>query len=210
MKVLIWIVCIFVACFLKAIIFGDHSMGFLPTFLYFTVFLAIAKILCSKWDDHRTKREQDTNQQESNSRSKQENGTTSLQSPITNSLENVQTSAENYTTLHEDQFESEADTLPVQITIESDSSGESNDSPQIEPYGIIETTHEESCLLVDQENKSGESEESIPLKDEGEIFNNAVNVETRLPPIRFCLKCGFELLPGSAFCSKCGTRIHRE
>lgn len=29
------------------------------------------------------------------------------------------------------------------------------------------------------------------------------------PPIRFCLKCGFELIPGSAFCSRCGTKIQQ-
>jgi len=28
------------------------------------------------------------------------------------------------------------------------------------------------------------------------------------PPIRFCYKCGFELLPGSAFCSVCGAKIN--
>lgn len=30
------------------------------------------------------------------------------------------------------------------------------------------------------------------------------------PPIRFCRKCGFELIADSAFCSKCGTAIVKE
>ena len=29
------------------------------------------------------------------------------------------------------------------------------------------------------------------------------------PPIRYCMKCGFELIPGSAFCSKCGKKIQQ-
>ncbi|MBR2934242.1 MAG: DUF805 domain-containing protein [Oscillospiraceae bacterium] len=32
----------------------------------------------------------------------------------------------------------------------------------------------------------------------------------KLPPIKFCRKCGFELLDGSEFCSKCGTPIVKE
>ena len=33
--------------------------------------------------------------------------------------------------------------------------------------------------------------------------------ETR-PPIRFCRKCGFELIVGSSFCSRCGTPVVEE
>lgn len=34
--------------------------------------------------------------------------------------------------------------------------------------------------------------------------------QTEPPKIKFCRKCGFELLEGSAFCSKCGTPIAKE
>jgi len=33
--------------------------------------------------------------------------------------------------------------------------------------------------------------------------------EVSPPPIRFCHKCGFELLPGSVYCSVCGAKIQR-
>lgn len=36
------------------------------------------------------------------------------------------------------------------------------------------------------------------------------SVQEEKPQIRFCRKCGFELLPGSAFCSHCGTKIGEE
>lgn len=35
-------------------------------------------------------------------------------------------------------------------------------------------------------------------------------VSEEKPPIRFCRKCGFELIAGSEFCSKCGTAIVKE
>ena len=34
--------------------------------------------------------------------------------------------------------------------------------------------------------------------------------QTEPPQIKFCRKCGFELLDGSEFCSKCGTAIVKE
>ena len=30
-----------------------------------------------------------------------------------------------------------------------------------------------------------------------------------LPEIRFCYRCGFELIPGSDFCSRCGAKLDK-
>lgn len=38
--------------------------------------------------------------------------------------------------------------------------------------------------------------------------DSAVMPEVK-PDIRFCRKCGFELISGSAFCSRCGTKVIR-
>lgn len=35
-------------------------------------------------------------------------------------------------------------------------------------------------------------------------------VQEEKPPIRFCRKCGFELITDSGFCSKCGTAVIKE
>lgn len=35
-------------------------------------------------------------------------------------------------------------------------------------------------------------------------------VSEEKPPVRFCRKCGFELIEGSAFCSHCGTAVIKE
>ena len=35
-------------------------------------------------------------------------------------------------------------------------------------------------------------------------------VSEEIPRIRFCRKCGFELIDGSEFCSRCGTAITKE
>ena len=35
-------------------------------------------------------------------------------------------------------------------------------------------------------------------------------VQEEKPPIRFCRKCGFELIEGSEFCSSCGTAVIKE
>ena len=35
-------------------------------------------------------------------------------------------------------------------------------------------------------------------------------VSEEMPRIRFCRKCGFELIDGSEFCSRCGTAIKKE
>ena len=35
-------------------------------------------------------------------------------------------------------------------------------------------------------------------------------VSEEKPPIRFCRKCGFELIEGSEFCSSCGTAVIKE
>ena len=36
------------------------------------------------------------------------------------------------------------------------------------------------------------------------------SVSDILPPIKYCRKCGFELIEGSEFCSRCGTKIIKE
>ena len=45
---------------------------------------------------------------------------------------------------------------------------------------------------------------------ETEVKTETPPVQEEKPPIRFCRKCGFELIAGSEFCSKCGTAVIKE
>ena len=55
-------------------------------------------------------------------------------------------------------------------------------------------TEEFSMTQVDEKPQKGNSDEATPLNHQ----------------IKFCRKCGFELIEGSEFCSRCGTEIAKE
>lgn len=52
--------------------------------------------------------------------------------------------------------------------------------------------------------------------EDNEILDDIIStkeesfVEEKKPQIKFCRKCGFELIMGSEFCSRCGTAIAKE
>lgn len=51
----------------------------------------------------------------------------------------------------------------------------------------------------------------VPPKDIALVDDTRKDGSPVLPPrIRFCRRCGFELIDGSSFCSRCGTEIEKE
>ena len=74
--------------------------------------------------------------------------------------------------------------------------------------GVLEETH----------NKNYKNDVSTEV---AEVANTTISkdsmiaaaehpVSEEMPRIRFCRKCGFELIDGSEFCSRCGTAITKE
>ena len=55
MKVLIWIVSIFVASFIKVVFFGNASLGLIPALIVYGACIAFANKMCSLWDSHHSK-----------------------------------------------------------------------------------------------------------------------------------------------------------
>lgn len=51
---------------------------------------------------------------------------------------------------------------------------------------------------------------SSDIAVEADIKTETSPIPKEKPPIRFCRKCGFELITGSEFCSKCGTAVIKE
>ena len=45
---------------------------------------------------------------------------------------------------------------------------------------------------------------------ENEMQSESETETKNLPSIRFCSKCGFELIPDSMYCSRCGTKIQQD
>lgn len=67
-----------------------------------------------------------------------------------------------------------------------------------ESYGFESSTIQH----VDDIEQTESLEADICVEQSGLIQEQII-----CPPIRFCHKCGFELVPGSLFCSKCGSKI---
>ena len=75
-----------------------------------------------------------------------------------------------------------------------------------------------SGVLEETQNKNYKNDVSTEV---AEVANTTISkdsmiaaaehpVSEEMPRIRFCRKCGFELIDGSEFCSRCGTAITKE
>ena len=73
-------------------------------------------------------------------------------------------------------------------------------------------------VLEETQNKNYKNDVSTEV---AEVSNTTISkdsmiaaaehpVSEEIPRIRFCRKCGFELIDGSEFCSRCGTAITKE
>lgn len=73
-------------------------------------------------------------------------------------------------------------------------------------------------ILEETQNKNYKNDVSTEV---AEVANTTISkdsmiaaaehpVSEEMPRIRFCRKCGFELIDGSEFCSRCGTAITKE
>jgi len=73
-------------------------------------------------------------------------------------------------------------------------------------------------VLEETQNKNYKNDVSTEV---AEVANTTISkdsmiaaaehpVSEEIPRIRFCRKCGFELIDGSEFCSRCGTAITKE
>ena len=73
-------------------------------------------------------------------------------------------------------------------------------------------------VLEETQNKNYKNDVSTEV---AEVANTTISkdsmiaaaehpVSEEMPRIRFCRKCGFELIDGSEFCSRCGTAITKE
>ena len=58
MKVIIWIGCVFVASFIKVLLFGSTNFGAIPTVIFWGAFFALARWLCKLWDKRKAEGEE--------------------------------------------------------------------------------------------------------------------------------------------------------
>lgn len=76
-------------------------------------------------------------------------------------------------------------------------------------------------VLEETQNKNYKNDVSTEVAEVAEVANTTISkdsmiaaaehpVSEEMPRIRFCRKCGFELIDGSEFCSRCGTAITKE
>ena len=74
-------------------------------------------------------------------------------------------------------------------------------------------------LLVDEVSTDNNSEmlipdvettEEISNENDSALDNGKNHIEEEKPRIKFCRKCGFELVDGSEYCSRCGTAVVKE
>ena len=83
----------------------------------------------------------------------------------------------------------------------------------------IDASHDDLAPIIDDKWAKrflgGKVDDDLPEDDTIEAnqwedeSDQEENDSFELPPIRFCRKCGKELLPDSVFCSYCGTRVLR-
>lgn len=88
----------------------------------------------------------------------------------------------------------------------------------LEAQDEVAVPTDESATPID-ENATPADESTAPIEESAAptdesvspIEENAAPADESVEPqksyVRFCNKCGFELLPGSAFCSKCGAPV---
>lgn len=74
--------------------------------------------------------------------------------------------------------------------------------------GVLEETQNKNCKN-DVSTEVAEVANTTISKD-SMIAAAEHPVSEEMPRIRFCRKCGFELIDGSEFCSRCGTAITKE
>ena len=72
---------------------------------------------------------------------------------------------------------------------------------ELERRGILENTHMVNYNQIMEYNRN--------INDEADTIEEvAIQMEEyNATSIRFCRKCGFEMIEGSEFCSQCGTKI---
>ena len=73
--------------------------------------------------------------------------------------------------------------------------------------GVLEGFHTSDCARGSTYQASPTMGSDIALETDA---TEPLPIPEGLPPIRFCRKCGFELIAGSEFCSKCGTAVIKE
>lgn len=84
----------------------------------------------------------------------------------------------------------------------------SNSSVSVSEVAVNSDNTECAPLVVEVEDEKSQKKNTpmIPVRESERLQLTAV---TDAPEIKFCRKCGFELLQGSKFCSHCGTKIIR-
>lgn len=76
-------------------------------------------------------------------------------------------------------------------------------------------------VLEEPKNKNYKNAVATEAAEVAEVTKTTISKDTmiaaaglpvskEMPRIRFCRKCGFELIAGSEFCSRCGTAIAKE
>lgn len=170
MRVVIWIVVIFLGAFIKTVVFGNEPMGAIPAFIFYGAVFSAATALSSLWSKREKK---DANANMPTQRAGYFNSSDDGVLNESHAAENRSDYLRNST----------------QVDINMN-----NDSVDIEALG-------KGLVSVD------EKLDELPLSSEETEQSTKDDDSVAIPPIRFCRKCGFQLLDDSSFCSHCGTKV---
>ena len=166
MRIVIWIVCVFIASAIKVALYGSSSPGAIPMLIIYGAAMALAGTLTSLWNKYKE-----------------------------NEAAEMSAASERI------------DNQTRETTVIDGSA-----DPPLEIPAQIEEVRE--VPVNDSEPPEPPCAEELPAQAEQPPIVDSTNTgiaieEPSFPPVRFCMKCGFELLPDSVFCSKCGTRIQQ-
>ena len=213
MKVLIWVVCIFVAAFVKALAFGNANLGAIPTLIIYGSFFALAGFLCKQWDERKADK--------ANKEKMAELLRTKEQSPSPVQVKIwTDTEAPDIMPGFIPQADGQSKVPGIDGTDDADHLLDSKPAdiqrnlPCVQEDDISTGDAGTPFFPLIKDVTPSIDQNSVQPQDDDKAIDATGSDSKKadepiLPPIRFCLKCGFELLPGSVFCSKCGTKIQR-
>lgn len=182
MKILIWVLCLFVASMINTVL--GYLTGFKAGYLVlYLVIVFVAKKLCEKWENYKTKKtNKDISDNVTECRECGYKGNYYGECPQCGYRKSILN------------YNSQAYILDT-------------DSEEAECEEIKKTPESNSEV---EYNVQLEKAENIEFNIDKPIIENKTIKTDKAPKILFCRKCGARLLEDSEFCHKCGLRVIKE